>query len=149
MIYSTHAWGAKSKQILLLINFCTSEHASTGKKKKERENAPSLDQFLYDPSKHRRSRKIDRTQPLVAAVQSKWRPPQGRWTLAILRLIHTMLNQRGRNFICKGICLKIYSFVEQSSARHVIKMFGLDFEQLFDDCIGGIWSQSKHQPCSP
>ena len=60
-----------------------------------------------------------------------------------------MLNQRGRNFICKGICLKIYSFVEQSSARHVIKMFGLDFEQLFDDCIGGIWCQSKHEPCSP
>ena len=60
-----------------------------------------------------------------------------------------MLKQRGRNFICKGICLKIYSFVEQSSARHVIKMFGLDFEQLFDDCIGGIWSQSKHQPGSP
>ena len=52
-------------------------------------NAPSLDQFLYDPSKHRRSRKIDRTQPLVAAVQSKWWPHQGRWTLAFLRLIHT------------------------------------------------------------
>ena len=34
--------------------------------------------------------------------------------------------------------IKFYSFVEESSERHVIKMFGLDFEQLFDDYIGGI-----------
>ena len=146
MIYSSLGGKIKSNP---LVGQLLNKGAPERKRRGASGNAPSLDQFLYDPSKHRRSRKIDRTQPLVAAVQSKWRPHQGRWTLAFLRLIHTMLNQRGRNFICKGICLKIYSFGEQSSARHVMKMFGLDFEQLFDDCIGGIWSQSKQEPCSP